>query len=122
MVRSPLPGDSPPPGIPQPDGQEDGAAGVPERTADGLYGRHKLPACVTREAAALFSDAIEEARRGFTPTRSHLARAQRVGRELALIHKAGAIRALANAIDYAAILRFMHRAISGAATRATTYE
>jgi hypothetical protein len=78
--------------------------------------------CVTREAASIFSDAIDEARRGFTPKPAHLARAQRIGRELAAIHKAGAIRALANALDYAALLRFTHRAISGAATRATTYE
>ena len=50
------------PGIPHPADQDEGAAGIPGWTTAGLHRRHKLPACVTREAAALFSRAIEEAR------------------------------------------------------------
>jgi hypothetical protein len=44
-----------------------------------------------------------------------MAKARKICQELKAIRKAGAIRALANALDYAALLRFMHKALAARA-------
>ena len=44
-----------------------------------------------------------------------MAKARKICQELKAIRNAGAIRALANALDYAALLRFMHKALAARA-------